>query len=280
MMTMTRSSGNNLQTLCSPKQRESVSTAAAYFTFIFCAVVVFQQFSHGDYSAVLTLGAGVQTLGFFLLLLKTKQHKSVAGLSSKTLEMYVLVFIFRLASTLFFDGYLPLDSSGDFVYQIADIASFMLVLQLLYCVHKTHRHTYLVEHDTLEIWRAVPACGILALAFHGNLNNSLFFDVSWTFSTYVDTIAMFPQLWMLTKIGGEVDGMTSHFVASLVISRMCAFAFWFYGYEEIAPEEGVNMAGWLLITAIAVQVLASADFMFYYARAAVQGSKMVLPVAV
>ena len=40
------------------------------------------------------------------------------------------------------------------------------------------------------------------------------------------------------------------------------------------------MAGWLLITAIAVQVLASADFMFYYARAAVQGSKMVLPVAV
>jgi len=266
--------------LCSARQRECVSTCAAYATFLFCTVVVLHQFSEGDYSAVLTLGAGVQTLGFFLLFLKAKQHKTVAGISSKTLELYVLVFIFRLTSTLFLNGYLPLDSSGDFVYQLADIASFLIVLQLLYCVRKTHRFTYSQEHDTLEIWRVVPACGILAVFFHGTLNASFFFDTVWAFSTYVDTVAMLPQLWMLTKIGGEVDGMTSHFVASLMVSRACAFAFWFYGYAEIGPEEGPNVAGWLVISAQALQVLASADFMVYYTRARLAGKRMILPTAV
>ena len=34
------------------------------------------------------------------------------GVSLKTLELYALVFAFRLSSILFFDGYLPYDKYG------------------------------------------------------------------------------------------------------------------------------------------------------------------------
>merc|ERR1719271_473138 len=55
-----------------------------------------KEFSDHDFSAVLTFGAGVQTLGFLALLLKVRAQKTVKGVSSKTLEMYVAVFMCRL----------------------------------------------------------------------------------------------------------------------------------------------------------------------------------------
>lgn len=42
---------------------------------------------------------------------EVKYQKTVAGLSSRTLEMYVVFFLFRLGSTLFKNGYLPIDRS-------------------------------------------------------------------------------------------------------------------------------------------------------------------------
>ena len=42
----------------------------------------------------------------------------------------------------------------------------------------------------------------------------------------------------------EVESLTSHFVAALIVSRCLSFAFWLYGYKEIAPQDGSpNVAG-------------------------------------
>merc|ERR1719473_1476859 len=123
----------------------------AYTWFAFCAGVVFQQFSDQDFSAVLTLSAGVQALGLILLVYKVHKTKTVAGLSARSLEMYFVFFIFRLSSTLFRNGYIPVDRSGDWVYQSADISSLLLVMNLLYSLHVTHRSTYQSQLDTVEM---------------------------------------------------------------------------------------------------------------------------------
>jgi len=269
---------SNEATLCSEKQREKISIGTSYVTFVLCAVVVLRKFSEGDFSACLTFGSGIQCLGFFLLLMKIQRRRSVAGISSKCMEVYALVFIFRLSSTLVKNGYLPVDRSGDWVYQTADIASLMLTLQILFKIHKTHKSTYQAEEDDLNIYRAIPGCMLLALFLHGNLNNSPVFDTLWTIGMNLDTLALVPQLWMLSKIGGEVEGQTSNFCASLTISRLCSFAFWFYGYAELAPRDGsANVAGWLIIICHSMQVLLSADFLYYYLVARFTGKKMVLP---
>jgi len=270
-------------TLASAAQEGHVSTGCAYFVFLMLAGIVLRQFSDRDFSTVLTLGSGVQCLGFFLLLQKVKQQKSVAGISSKMLEMYVLVFVFRLSSTLIKQGYLPIDRSGDYIYQSADIASLMLVFQLLWKVHKVYNITYQRSHDTLEIWRAVPAAIAMGICLHGNLNKSAFFDTTWTIAMNLDTIAMLPQYWMLVKQGGEVEALTSHFVASIVVSRALSLAFWYYGYKELAPKKnkkptgGWNVAGWLIIICHVTQLLMSTDFMYHYLSSAMKKVKMVIP---
>jgi len=265
------------QVLCSGKQSERAITYAAYVIFALCCAVVCLQFTDHDFSLVLTASAGFQCLGFFLLYQKAQAQRSVEGLSSKTLEMYVLVLCFRLSSTLVKNGYLPVDRSGDWVYQLADIGSLLIVLSLLFLMHKKFKSTYSAEEDTLPIFNFAPACVLLAVFIHGDLNDSPVFDVLWTIGLNLDTISMLPQLWMLTKLGGDVESLTSHFVALQVLSRCCSFAFWYYGYVEITPPGRFNAAGYMIIIAHLAQLLLSADFMYYYVRSIVKRSRMSLP---
>merc|ERR1719502_1418805 len=118
----------------------------------------------------------------------------------------------------------------------------------------------------MPIFNFIPACVLMAICVHGDLNDSPFFDVMWTIGLNLDTIAMLPQLWLLTKLGGNVEALTSHFVALQVLSRCCSFAFWFYGYVEITPEHQFNAAGYMIIVAHLAQLLLSADFMYYYVK--------------
>jgi len=265
--------------LCSTKNRESLSVLSAYMTFLLSVIVVIKQFSDGDFSAVLTMGAGVQCLGFTILTMKIRDQKTVSGISGRMLQMYVLVLVVRLTSTLRKNGYIPIDKSGDWVYQAADIVTLSLVVHLLYRVFVSHKQTYDEEKDTFPIWPCVPPCILLAALIHADLNNSFFYDTVWTASANLDTIALLPQLWLLAKKGGEVDVLTSHFVAALVVSRFCAFSFWYYGYPELAPRKGgLNLGGWWVIGVHTLQLVISADFMYHYVRSGVKKEKMVLPV--
>jgi len=278
--TLVTSAADNcyLHPKCTTRGRENVMIAYSYVVFLMCGCVVAKEFSDHDFSAVLTFGAGVQTLGFLALLLKVRAQKTVKGISSKSLEMYVGVFMFRLSSTMVKNGYLPIDQSGDWAYQLADVVSLLIVFQLLYSCHKTHGSTYQAEHDTLQISSALIPCVVLAVCTHGDLNSNKFFDVMWTISMNLDTIALLPQLWMLTKIGGEVEGQTTHFVASIFVSRVCALLFWAYGYVELAPSQGgANVAGYTIIIMHSLQLLMSADFMMHYLKSRFFGKAVVLP---
>lgn len=251
---------------------------AVYLMFFMCALVVYKNFSNRDFSAILTLGSGLQCLAFMLLTLKVRSQKSVRGISSRTLEMYCLVFCTRLCSTTIKNGYIPVDKSGDHMYQLGDVLSLLLAIQLLYCIHKSHKSTYQSDKDTLSVLPLVPVCILLAVFIHGNMNRNPFFDTIWTTSLNLDTIAMLPQLWMLTKIGGEVEGMTSHFVVAMLASRFSSFTFWYYGYEELAPnDESINMAGLQIMGAHIIQILLCADFLYYYAVSKFRGKEMILP---
>merc|ERR1719421_286660 len=208
-----------------------------YLAFAATVLSCWHHFSDKDFSFLLTLSGCVQTLAFFLLLHKIRVQKSVAGISSKTLQVYIFVFMFRLSSTLVKNGYLPVDRTGDWIYQAADIASLLLVFQLLFFVHKRYKTTYQHELDTMPLWKLVPAAVLLGCTVHGNLNHSPFFDKTWTISLWLDTLAMLPQLWMLIAKGGEVEALTSNFVALIFASRLMAFWFWYTGMPELAPAD-------------------------------------------
>lgn len=250
----------------------------AYISCMFLWCIVAGKFSTMDFSSLVTGASFVQCVGFLLLTVKIQGHKSVAGLSSKTLVLYVLHYCARLTSTTLRNGYVPIDKSGDGAYQLIDFCSLCLVLNLLLRVHKTHRVTYQRELDTLAIWPIVAACGVLACTVHANLVRALFFDICWTFSAYLETVAMVPQLWMLARTGGTVDGMTAHFVACIVASGILTFTFWWFTFPQMDKRGG--FAGKLLISLQGLKLFLGADFMYYYARAYLGGTSVTLPEAI
>jgi len=271
------------------KRRENITIVCSYACMLLCTGVLWHEYSDRDFSFLITLAGASQTLAFFLLMHKMKSHKNAAGISSKTLQMYVLMLIFRLNSTLVKNGYLPVDSTGDWAYQACDLTSLLLVFQALFYVHKRYKSTYQDQHDTLPIWNAVLPLALLASVLHGDLNHNWYFDTVWTFSMYLDTIAMLPQLWMLVHKGGAVEALTSHYVALIFFSRFLTFSFWYTGFTELAPENGgFNKMGWLLCGCHGLQMALSGDFMYNYFKWSACGVKtcagtlpsegMVLPV--
>jgi len=247
------------------KARENITVTVSYAVTLFWGSILWHHYSDKDFSFVMTMAGISQTLAFFLLMHKMRVQKSAEGISSKMLQMYCLVFMFRLSSTMVKNGYLPMDSTGDWAYQACDITSLLLVFQALFLVHKRYKSTYQEHLDTLPVGNMVPPAMLLACFLHGDLNHSPLFDTVWTIAMNLDTIAMLPQLWMFVKKGGAVDKMASHFVALVFFSRCLTWSFWFTGFPELQPADGsFNKIGWLLMTMHSLQLLCSADFMMHY----------------
>jgi hypothetical protein len=247
-----------------------------YVLFGFACLCIWTKASDKDFSVTLTASAAVQLLGFVLLSIKVRASKSVAGISSKTLEMYALFFLTRLASTTVKSGYIPVDRSGRYVYQLLDVGSFFVVMQLLYCCHKTFKWTYQGDHDTMQIVPLIPPCVLLGYFVHADLNRSWFYDTVWAVSTNIDTLAMLPQLWMMSKIGGEVNGCTAHFTVCIVVSRCLSLAFWATAYADLA-DDGAHLAAKMILLNNVVQLLLAGDFVYYYAKAKLSGKAFNVP---
>jgi len=117
---------------------------------------VYHVLSDGDFSFLLTLGGLTRLMGFFFLLTKMVTERSCSGVSLKTLELYALIFLARLSSILFYEGYLPYDSSGDWFYQFVEIVSLILVGVLIFLSVVTYKSTYNAAEDGFGRFKSIP----------------------------------------------------------------------------------------------------------------------------
>ena len=89
---------------------------------------------------------------------------------------------------------------------------------------------------------------------------------------------MIPQLWMLFKMGGEVESLASHFIACVFMSRLLMMTFWIHTYHELKPKESdFNLPGFGVMGAQITQCVIFADFMYYYVRSMRNNTRLVLP---
>jgi len=254
--------------------RTSVQFCYALFAFFW--FYVWGKVSSLKFSAILTGASCVQCLGFLVLCVKVHGSKSVKGISSKMLEMFVLFYSCRLTSTCLKNGYIPQDKTGDHMYQLVDLCSLLLVGHLLYCVHKIYAHSYQEEYDRLPLLPLVAPCVVLAWFVHGTFNKNFFFDTCWALSTNFEGVVMVPQLWMMAAQGGKVDSLTGHFVAGVVVSGVMTFTFWWFNFDSVV-RKGTVAAGWAIMIAHGLKLVLCADFMYYYTLAFLDGTNVVLP---
>merc|ERR1719310_896606 len=118
---------------------------------LYLGALVCQTFHDLGLSTFITLALAIQCFAFSCLRLKISQTKSVTGISGRTLMLQALSCALRLSSTTWLNGYVPVDGTGDWLYQLLDVCALLLVIQLLYCMFRTHRCTYQEEQDNFNI---------------------------------------------------------------------------------------------------------------------------------
>lgn len=251
--------------------------------FVFLAII--QDWSETPgmpmFSFVYFLGSTLQLLGLLFLGMRMKGSKSVAGISSQSLVMFTLSLSARVMVTSVYEGYLPADSTGDFLIQIVDACSLVVVIYLLYLVHKPFLHTYQSEHDTLSILPIVSACLVSAFFIHADLNRCWFFDTLWAFSLNVEIFQMLPQLFMLAKVGGLVDSVTVHYVVLTFLAAICRLSFWVWavpGSDELSSGEGftdLQLGAYYILGGYVFEIAIHLDFVAHCVKSWLQGDKHV-----
>lgn len=198
-------------------------------------------------------------LAIIVLLAKIWKSRSVAGLSGKTQIMFVCVFLSR---------YIDLVTSFISVYNTSMKVIFISCsIATVYLMYFKFRATYDSNHDSFRMeFLLVPVGG---LAFLVNHEFSVT-EILWTFSIYLESVAILPQLFMISKTG-EAETVTSHYLFCLGSYRALyilnwAYRFYFEGFFDL-----------IAVVAGCVQTILYCDFFYLYITKVLKGKKLSLP---
>lgn len=199
-------------------------------------------------------------LAIFVLLVKIWKSRSCSGLSGKSQVLFALVF-----STRYLDLFVVYISAYNTVMKVVFIAATYVTVYLIFV---KFRSSYNTDNDTFraEIL-VIPAIGLAFLVNH----EMSALEILWTFSIYLESVAILPQLFMLNKTG-EAETITSHYLFALGVYRALYIANWIYRYHT---EDFFDL---IMVVAGCVQTVLYCDFFYLYVTKVLKGKSLVLPV--
>lgn len=222
-------------------------------------------------SDVMTLSALMQFFALSLLVIQTVSSGSTKGISANSLKMDALALVFRLSGTVWLEGYLPVDYTGDWIYQVIEICSLLLCVWLLRELLYVKRYIRAASStcDVFPVRLSTGACLALAAVLHADMHEKPVFDTLWMASIFTSVVAVLPQYLMILKEGGKVEALISHNIAALAVSRAMSFMFMWWARFEIECKHwipGINHSSIALIIAHALHLVLLADFAYYYVK--------------
>jgi len=121
-------------------------------------------------------------------------------------------------------------------------------------------------------------CFILACILKPNLNKDFISDMSWTFSMYLESLAIAPQLFMFTRQSDTpIEVLVAHCVAALGFARVIEMAFWMWSFHELTDTSGSKLVGYFVLIVQFVHVAIMGDFFYFYLASLKKGTPMQLP---
>ncbi|KAM5148832.1 ER lumen protein-retaining receptor 3 [Mantella aurantiaca] len=201
-------------------------------------------------------------LAMIILLMKMWKTKSCAGISGKSQLLFALVFTTR---------YLDLFTMFISIYNtVMKVVFLICAYATVYLIYMRFRKTYNSENDTFRLeFLLVPVVG---LSFLENYEFTPL-EILWTFSIYLESVAILPQLFMISKTG-EAESITTHYLFFLGLYRLLYLGNWIWRYhtenfyDQIAVVSGV------------VQTIFYFDFFYLYITKVLRGKKLSLPMPV
>jgi len=194
-----------------------------------------------------------------ILIHKIQTTRSCRGISFKTQALYVAVFVAR-----YLDMFTNWVSLYNFAMKLFFIASSCYIL---YLMKIQFRPTQDPAIDTFRIEYLLGPSFVLSLIFNYKLS---LMEVLWSFSIFLESVAILPQLFMLQRTG-EAETITTHYLAALGAYRALYIPNWIYRYWT----EGIVDP--IAVTAGIVQTGLYLDFFYVYFTRVLQGQKFELP---
>ncbi|XP_026488246.1 ER lumen protein-retaining receptor [Vanessa tameamea] len=198
-------------------------------------------------------------LAIIILLLKIWKTRSCAGISGKSQILFSIVY-----TTRYLDLITTFVSPYNTIMKIVFIAASYATVYLMYVKFKA---TYDHNHDTFRIEFLVIPSLILALLINREFT---LMEVLWTFSIYLESVAILPQLFLVSKTG-EAESITSHYLFALGSYRGLYLLNWIYRYFV---EDHYEL---IAIVAGVVQTVLYCDFFYLYITKVLKGKKLQLP---
>mmetsp|Transcript_67955 Transcript_67955/g.167847 ORF Transcript_67955/g.167847 Transcript_67955/m.167847 type:complete len:315 (-) Transcript_67955:325-1269(-) len=229
-------------------------------------------FSHDILYFISLLAELLRTFGVVLLVLRiVKKTQSVTGLSLKTQQLYTGVFATRLMFKVIYEQ--------DYMYSIIETIAVALTGYIVYLMRGPHKATYQAESDTFKEQYILIPCLILAVVLHPNVTKRYLINVLWAFSTYLESVALLPQLFVFHSASRTVDNMTSLWIVSLFLSRVLECAFWIIALFFKGYRQAWGSIVWYVIITEIVHTLILMDFVRNFYKCYKQGMNMLLPSA-
>ena len=198
-------------------------------------------------------------LAIVLLLLKIWKTRSCAGISGKSQALFLIVFVTRYLDLL--TNFVSLYNT---VMKLFFIGSAAGTVYLMYFKFKA---TYDGNHDTFRVEFLLAPAALLACLLNHEFS---VMEILWTFSIYLESVAILPQLFMVSKTG-EAETITSHYLFALGSYRGLYILNWIYRYHY------ENFYDAIAIVAGIVQTVLYCDFFYLYVTKVMAGKKIVLP---
>ncbi|XP_076247132.1 ER lumen protein-retaining receptor [Calliopsis andreniformis] len=205
------------------------------------------------------LGDLSHLLAIIILLLKIWKTRSCAGISGKSQILFAIVYTLR-----YLDLVTTYISAYNTFMKIIFIAASYATVFLMYVKFKA---TYDHNHDTFRIEFLILPTLVLALLINHEFT---VMEVLWTFSIYLESVAILPQLFLVSKTG-EAESITSHYLFALGSYRGLYLLNWVYRYYA---EDHYDL---IAIVAGLVQTVLYCDFFHLYITKVLKGKKLQLP---
>ncbi|XP_050385979.1 ER lumen protein-retaining receptor-like isoform X1 [Argentina anserina] len=134
--------------------------------------------------------------------------------------------------------------------------------------HKVVKHTYNKDQDTFRHYYLILVCLVLALLIpHG----FTVLQVLWTFSIYLEAVAILPQL-VLLQSSKNIDNLTGNYVFLLGTYRALYLLSWIYRFFT-----ELHRIRWIPWVSGLVQTALYADFFYYYIKSWKKHEELKLP---
>ncbi|PAV85691.1 hypothetical protein WR25_08289 [Diploscapter pachys] len=198
-------------------------------------------------------------LAVILLLVKIHNTRSCSGLSLRSQILFALVFTFRYLD-LFLEFYSIYNTTMKIIYLITSYTTLYFMVVKFKSSYEKETHWCRMEY------LAIPSLILTAFV----TREYALLEMAWTFSIILESVAIMPQLVLLSS-SGTAEVITAHYLFLLGVYRTLYIANWVYRF---------HVEGFFDPTSCVFGVIQSvlyADFFYLYFTRIVRNRKFQLP---